>query len=90
MTLLLLFAAAVLTAMLPPWPRRLLLSLHVALFAACYLFSTRTSSPAPVVWRVWTFVEAGVALAAFAVMLHAVPECNASEFAAIERESDAA
>ena len=90
MTLLLLFAAAVLTAMLPPWPRRLLLSLHVAMFAACYLFSTRTSSPAPVAWRVWTFVEAGVALAAFAVMLRAVPECNASEFAAIERESDAA
>jgi hypothetical protein len=74
MTLLLLFGAAVLTAMLPPWPRRLLLMLHVGLFAACYLFSTRTASLTPAAWRLWTFVEAGAALAAFAIMLRLVPE----------------
>jgi hypothetical protein len=73
MTMLLLFGAAVLTAMLPPWPRRLLLSLHVALFLTCYLFSIRTASPAAA-WRFWTFVEAGAALAAFAIMLRVVPE----------------
>jgi hypothetical protein len=76
MTLLLLFGAAVMTAMLPPWPRRLLLVLHVSLFAACYLFSIRTDTPTPVAWRLWTFVEAGAALAAFTIMLRLVPDCE--------------
>jgi hypothetical protein len=74
MTMLLVFGAAVLTAMLPAWPRRLLLTLHIGLFAACYLFSIRTSSPWPVVWRPWTFAEAGAALAAFTLLLRFVPE----------------
>jgi hypothetical protein len=76
MTLLLLFGAAVLTAMLPPWPRRLLLLLHVGLFAVCYLFSIRTDTPTPAAWRLWTFVEAGLAVAAFAILLRLVPEPN--------------
>ena len=30
---------------------------HALLFAACYLFSIRTSEPTPTAWRPWTFVE---------------------------------
>ena len=77
MTALLLFCAASLTAMLPPAARWTLLALHVLLFATCYLFSTRTAMPTPVAWRPLTFVESAAALAAFFLVLRAVPDAEA-------------
>ena len=74
MTLLLLFGASVFTAMLPPAARWTMLSLHVTLFAICYLFSIRTVFPPPVVWRPWTLIEAGILFAGFLLMLIAIPD----------------
>ncbi len=74
MTLLLLFGAAVLTAMFPPAIRWTMLSPHVMLFFTCCLFSIRMSTATPVAWRAWTLVEAGALFAAFLLMLAAVPD----------------
>jgi hypothetical protein len=74
MTLLLLLSAAVLTAMLPPPARWTIMVLHVALFATCYLLSTRTASPTAVVFRLGTLVQAAVLFAGFLVMLGAIPD----------------
>jgi hypothetical protein len=74
MTALLLFCGAVFVAALPAFVRWTLLTLHVLLFAICYLFSTRVAVNAPGLPRNGAFVVAMLCFALFAVMLQLLPE----------------
>jgi hypothetical protein len=74
MTALLLFCGAVFVAALPALVRWTLLSLHLMVFAICYLCSTRVALVAPGAPRAGLFVVATLFLGLFAVALRLMPD----------------